>query len=187
MTARPAYLDCRMRLPREPRVAFPSSASPVAIISWRAVAAASAVAWLLVGGFTVTVWAMNHRQNPATAASPLLSSDLPESNAAVDMTNRSEPMAKSPEPAEANPQPVSFKKAPISPPLLAEEEKSVTRKPELPASELAPGEEGAHLRTYGTQIAFVSSQTEAARKALNERKLLFVLHLSGNFEDKKFT
>ena len=43
------------------------------------------------------------------------------------------------------------------------------------------------MRTYGTQVAFVNSPIEAARKALKERKLLFVLHLSGNFEDKKFT
>ncbi len=82
---------------------------------------------------------------------------------------------------------MSFKKAPASPPLPAKEEESVTREPELPASELGLGEETANCRNYGTQVAFVSSPTEAGRKALKERKLLFVLHLAGNFEDKKFT
>jgi hypothetical protein len=41
--------------------------------------------------------------------------------------------------------------------------------------------------TYGTAIHFVSSPTLAARDALKEDKLVFVLHVSGNFEDPQFT
>jgi hypothetical protein len=41
--------------------------------------------------------------------------------------------------------------------------------------------------TYGTQVEFVSLPVEAARMALQSQKLLFVLHLSGNFEDPQFT
>src|SRR5262249_35470726 len=41
--------------------------------------------------------------------------------------------------------------------------------------------------SYGTAIQFLSRPTEAARQALHENKLLFVLHVSGNFEDSKFT
>ena len=129
---------------------------------------------------------MSHRPNRAAEASPPPSSDPPESSAAVKETSPSEPIVKSPQPALASPQPLSFKKAPVSPALSVEEE-NATREPGLPASELGPSEEVANLRTYGTQVAFVSSPAEAARKALKERKLLFVLHLSGNFEDKKFT
>ena len=89
MSARPAYLGC---------VAFLSSPSLLtrtkdsraaperAIICWRAVAAASAAAWLLVGALTLAAWAMNHRPNPAAAASPLAFSDLPESSVAVNET-----------------------------------------------------------------------------------------------------
>jgi len=33
----------------------------------------------------------------------------------------------------------------------------------------------------------VSDPTEAARQALRDKKLLFVLHVAGNFEDSKFT
>jgi hypothetical protein len=36
-------------------------------------------------------------------------------------------------------------------------------------------------------VDFLGSQAEAAREARRERKLLFVLHISGNFEDSKFT
>jgi hypothetical protein len=43
------------------------------------------------------------------------------------------------------------------------------------------------LENYGTAIEFLSRPTEAARQALHEDKLLFVLHVSGNFEDAKFT
>jgi hypothetical protein len=40
---------------------------------------------------------------------------------------------------------------------------------------------------HGTAVAFVDSPSEAARQALKEEKLVFVLHVSGNFEDPRFT
>ena len=40
---------------------------------------------------------------------------------------------------------------------------------------------------YGTSVEFYSSPSEAARKAKEEQKLVFVLHVSGHFEDPKFT
>lgn len=42
-------------------------------------------------------------------------------------------------------------------------------------------------RTYGTAVAWEESPSEAARKAGAEGKLVFVLHVSGNFEDPRFT
>jgi hypothetical protein len=36
-------------------------------------------------------------------------------------------------------------------------------------------------------VSFLDSPTEAARQALKEHKLLFVIHVAGNFEDDKFT
>jgi hypothetical protein len=41
--------------------------------------------------------------------------------------------------------------------------------------------------TYGTAVEFLSRPADAARQALHEDKLLFALHVSGNFEDAKFT
>jgi hypothetical protein len=41
--------------------------------------------------------------------------------------------------------------------------------------------------SYGTAIEFLSQPTEAARQALHDNKLLFLLHVSGNFEEAKFT
>jgi hypothetical protein len=40
---------------------------------------------------------------------------------------------------------------------------------------------------HGTAIQFVSSPVEAARRAAQEKKLVFVLHVSGYFEDPEFT
>lgn len=41
--------------------------------------------------------------------------------------------------------------------------------------------------TYGTQVLFLNNQAVAADQARREHKLLFVMHISGNFEDSCFT
>ena len=41
--------------------------------------------------------------------------------------------------------------------------------------------------SHGTTIDFVDTPTEAARQAKKAGKLVFVLHVSGNFEDPRFT
>lgn len=41
--------------------------------------------------------------------------------------------------------------------------------------------------TYGTSVEFVESPAEAARYANFEEKLVFVLHVSGVFEEADFT
>jgi hypothetical protein len=40
---------------------------------------------------------------------------------------------------------------------------------------------------YGTSVHFVATPSEAARQALKEEKLVFVLHVSGLFEDPTLT
>jgi hypothetical protein len=40
---------------------------------------------------------------------------------------------------------------------------------------------------YGTSVVFADSPAEAARQALKEEKLVFVLHVSGLFEESEFT
>jgi hypothetical protein len=41
--------------------------------------------------------------------------------------------------------------------------------------------------TFGTAVGFVRNPPEAARSARAEHKLMFLLHVSGNFEDARFT
>jgi hypothetical protein len=40
---------------------------------------------------------------------------------------------------------------------------------------------------HGTTIDFLDTPKEAAAQARKEKKLVFVLHVSGNFEDPRFT
>jgi hypothetical protein len=50
-----------------------------------------------------------------------------------------------------------------------------------------PGTAEPSCATYGTSVHFLSNQAEAARQARADQKLLFVLHVSGNFEEARFT
>lgn len=40
---------------------------------------------------------------------------------------------------------------------------------------------------YGTSVNFYDNPTKAAEAAAKEQKLVMVLHVSGNFEDPRFT
>ena len=41
--------------------------------------------------------------------------------------------------------------------------------------------------SHGTTIDFVDTPNDAAKQANKEEKLVFVLHVSGHFEDPRFT
>jgi len=41
--------------------------------------------------------------------------------------------------------------------------------------------------SFGTSVEFVTTPSEAAHQAKKEQKLVFVLHVSGHFEDPRFT
>jgi hypothetical protein len=49
-----------------------------------------------------------------------------------------------------------------------------------------PSEEST-CGSYGTSVHFVKTPSEAAKQAKKEEKLVFVLHVSGHFEDSDFT
>jgi hypothetical protein len=50
-----------------------------------------------------------------------------------------------------------------------------------------PKAEGESCGAFGTAVEFYDSPTDAAKHAKKEQKLVFVLHVSGNFEDPRFT
>jgi hypothetical protein len=52
---------------------------------------------------------------------------------------------------------------------------------------LPPGLEKPACGDYGTSVHFEKTPSDAARKALKEEKLVFVLHVSGLFENPDFT
>jgi hypothetical protein len=47
--------------------------------------------------------------------------------------------------------------------------------------------DGETCGSYGTSVTFVATPSDAAKQADREQKLVFVLHVSGNFEDPTFT
>jgi hypothetical protein len=69
-----------------------------------------------------------------------------------------------------------------SPVLLAATARGAEVK-KAPAGVKVPPTGGSH----GTSIDFVATPTEAAKRAQKEGKLVFVLHVSGHFEDPRFT
>lgn len=66
---------------------------------------------------------------------------------------------------------------------------SVKTEPVAPAAPVAceACEEKSSCNRFGTTIDFVSSPTVAFRDAVKAKKLVLVLHISGNFEEAKFT
>ena len=56
-----------------------------------------------------------------------------------------------------------------------------------PVPATAPPKEKPEGGCHGTSIDFLSNPSEAAKQAKKEEKLVFVLHVSGNFEDPRFT
>jgi hypothetical protein len=56
-----------------------------------------------------------------------------------------------------------------------------------PSTELSLPAEKATCGSHGTSIDFVDTRAEAVTLAKKKGKLVFVLHVSGNFEDPRFT
>jgi hypothetical protein len=50
-----------------------------------------------------------------------------------------------------------------------------------------PGDGETCTGEHGTTLHFEKTPSDAAKKAQKEEKLVFVLHISGNFEDPDFT
>ena len=50
-----------------------------------------------------------------------------------------------------------------------------------------PAAQEGSCGSFGTSVEFVRSPSDAARQAKKEEKLVFVLHVSGHFEDPRFT
>jgi hypothetical protein len=60
-------------------------------------------------------------------------------------------------------------------------------KPIPPVEAPAPAKTEGGCGSHGTRVEFVDTPREAATIAKKEQKLVFVLHVSGNFEDPRFT
>jgi hypothetical protein len=84
-----------------------------------------------------------------------------------------------PPPPSPRPKPLPLSE---QPPLPLPEERHPSQPPVVEAVPPQPPGE-----TYGTQVLFMNNREAAADLARRDRKLLFVMHISGNFEDSCFT
>jgi hypothetical protein len=186
--------------PLHPRTAGgrPAPPSPTArpgLIYWPAVAAAAGLSLALVAGLFVWLATLPAPQrDDAAGGENAAAQEAPPRTQAV-LPRASEPTAKQDNPAKAH-SPAgdvgARKKSPASRSVLPRREPSPPadqaphdpKEEELPAPPLSGRPAG---ETYGTSVVFLSNPAEAARRARQEDKLLFVLHVSGNFEESCFT
>jgi hypothetical protein len=152
------------------------------IIHWPVVAAAGAAGLLFMAGLTVAAWRGSHAGRARETAT------TPAAVAAVQAPTpppSEEPPPADPQPPAASPAEEENELPPTTAgPSLAEVD-SLQADPAPatpPVPRCAPATE-----THGTRVDFVALPAEASRLAVQEDKLLFVLHLSGNFEDPQFT
>jgi hypothetical protein len=140
------------------------------------VLAAAGAALVLVGA--TLAWAALHPpERPATPAEAEVAdaSIVPAHAVAVNLP------APAPEPPAAPAQPPAPAEARHRRVKLAVQS---FRAPAQPPAQAEPRPAG---QTYGTRVTFLASPDEAMRVAQRERKLVFVLHVSGNFEEACFT
>jgi hypothetical protein len=57
----------------------------------------------------------------------------------------------------------------------------------VPAAADPPKADEPECGSFGTAVEFVATPREAAEQAKKEQKLVFVLHVSGHFEDPGLT
>jgi hypothetical protein len=144
------------------------------LVDWRLVAACGLPIWAFLFGMLISSRANRVGATPPDAASAFASFDgLPEAPMPREIVIR-----------EADPRVVSV---PIVLPVpVAPEPIGVVRAVEnqLPASELLPAD---RCKTFATKILFHPTLADAAEEARKSKKMLFVLHISGDFDDPGFT
>jgi len=93
------------------------------------------------------------------------------------------PLLASPPAVQPAPQPPAMPVPVLEPPrpALPREEPPPAQAQPKSAPDSTPG------GTCGTRVKFLHSPVEASRRAAADQKLLLILHISGNFEDRGFT
>ncbi len=168
-------------------VPAPPAPRRLGLINWRVVAWAGGAALFLVAGVVGAVLLVDHRAHAALKkADPNVvmasASRRSESAHQVEPVHRTSGDQKT-DSAQASMPPIVV----YLPPAVPAEQPGLSGPGELPASEQTVTAAAIAFENFGTQLAFAATPAEAAREAVKERKLLFTVHLAGNFEDCKFT
>jgi len=164
-------------------------------INWSAILASLAVSFALI--VSILAWIVTH---PSKAAVSLASPSIIVAVTPANLSSASVPPAPHrtagietipllhrPDRLETitNPLPLIEETPPPLPPPVPHPGVSQSEGKADPAAvQAAPHPAG---ETYGTQVLFLNNQAAAADMARHDHKLLFVMHISGNFEDSCFT
>ncbi|MCI0456736.1 MAG: hypothetical protein L0Z62_07135 [Gemmataceae bacterium] len=159
-------------------------------VSWHAIGVGVAFCVLLLTGLVLAALALRPREAAslqAVAFGPPPPIELPALPAASAQPVQAE--AEPGIPRQPGPSPFAVglngNRSPKALPE-SEPEEQLVKVPFV----LKPGPangEPAPCETYGTSVHFVSTPREASQRAAQEQKLVFTLHVSGNFEDPAFT
>ncbi|HJZ58980.1 MAG TPA: hypothetical protein VKE74_28815 [Gemmataceae bacterium] len=142
------------------------------LIDWRLVAAAGLPLWAFVFGLILA-----HR--PARLAAQATPEHPPAAPASPDNL--------APPPREVVVREGEPAVVPLVVPVPVAAEPVVVAAPaafRLPDTEVAPAD---RCKTFETRIRFHPGLVEAAEEAKKAKKMMFVLHISGHFEDPGFT
>ncbi len=125
------------------------------------------------------------RHSPAVVADSAIAVAAAEQPARDSSPVAEAPAAKMLPPVEApavKDQPVELPPPPLQPVIEAQVQPNPAAcKADIPAQAALSG------GRYGTQVDFLDDPAAAAKQALKDKKLLFVLHIAGNFEEAGFT
>jgi hypothetical protein len=180
------------QVPSLARRANPCARKPP-LVAWAPVGLAVLLAVFLLGGLVLLI-----RRTPADAdpeAAPTVSQASGQPRPDLPLAG---PPAKGEPTPPALPAPPPV--APPAPPGITDPPLAGPAAPAPAAPAPAPDENPPKVgqsepaapacavdHRFGTSVNFVDSPTEAAEKALKDKKLLFVLHVAGNFEKDCFT
>jgi hypothetical protein len=142
------------------------------VIDWRLVAACGLPAWAFLFGMILSPRPVRVAQ-AAPEIPPVVEAAAPAEAPAPHevIVRESEPVVVS---------------VPLVVPVTVPGESVVAAPVEhqLPASELLPAD---RCKTFDTRLRFHPTLADAADEARRSKKLLFVLHISGDFDDPGFT
>jgi hypothetical protein len=146
---------------------------------------ARVVDWRLVAAIGLPIWAFLLGVVVMYKPAPTPTSPAPTETAAVA------PPAPAAEPIPA-PREVVYRTeyqpvpvvVPVTTPELAGASALEPVEFKLPPSEVVPAD---RCQTYDTKIRFHAGLPEAAQEAKQSKKMMLVLHISGNFDDPGFT
>lgn len=165
-------------------------------VSCRALAAACAVMLVVVGGLTVLACQERHADDTNSAVAQSELERLPPPAQEQESGPR---VATGPLLSQAGVLALSEDSLRLpaitatelaADPVVAELEQVLTAfQPPAPVETVAATtiERGPARNAHGTSLAFAANPTEAGQLALKNKKMVFLLHLSGNFEDDCFT